>query len=94
VASSCLAASSSPVHGSGQRSRRLSHCHHARLAVCGSLGLSCAFLYGVYGDWGKAATRLSLLVAVGVVTIYGLLPAFQLRWLLRVTWQYSRLSMV
>ena len=46
------------------------------------LCVSAAFLHGVYGSMGKAASAVTLAIAFVAVEIYVLLPAFQLRYLL------------
>ncbi len=56
------------------------------LAVCGLVvGLlvaSAAYLYGLYGAFGKGATYVTLFAISLVVTYVGILPAFQLGYLL------------
>lgn len=44
--------------------------------------LSAAFLAGVYGAFGKAATSLALVGAALVIELVALLPAFQLKFLM------------
>ncbi len=46
------------------------------------LALSAAFMHGVYGSMGKAASAVTLVMAALAVELYVLLPAFQLRYLL------------
>jgi hypothetical protein len=46
------------------------------------LAVSAAFLHGVYGSMGKAASAVTLAIAAVAVEIYVLLPAFQLKYLL------------
>lgn len=48
-----------------------------------ALVLSSAYLKGVYGGFGKGAATICLLAAALSVEVFGLLPAFQLRFLLR-----------
>ena len=44
--------------------------------------VSAAFLAGVYGAFGKAASTFALLAAAVVVEVVGLLPVFQLKYLM------------
>ena len=57
------------------------------LVVCftlvGLLVASAAYLYGLYGAFGKGATYVTLFAISLVVTYVGLLPSFQLSYLLR-----------
>jgi hypothetical protein len=46
------------------------------------LCVSAAFLHGVYGSMGKAASAVTLAIAFVAIEIYLLLPLFQLRYLL------------
>jgi hypothetical protein len=46
------------------------------------LCLSAAFLHGVYGSMGRAASAVTLAIAFVALELYLLLPAFQLRYLL------------
>lgn len=52
------------------------------LALVTLLVASAAFLYGVYGDYGKAAGMTTFALAALAVALYALLPSFQLRYLL------------
>ena len=47
------------------------------------LGMSCAFLFGVYGAIGRGLGVGALLIAALTVEVFGLLPLFQLRFHLR-----------
>jgi len=47
-----------------------------------SLIASAAFLRGVYGSLGRSAAAICLVMAALAVELYGLIPAFQLRYLL------------
>jgi hypothetical protein len=53
------------------------------LAVVSLLIASAAYLYGLYGAFGKGATYVTLFAISLVVTWFGLLPIFQLWGLLR-----------
>ena len=57
------------------------------LAVCflvvGLLVASAAYLYGLYGAFGKGATYVTLFAVSLVVTYVGLLPVFQMAYLLK-----------
>jgi hypothetical protein len=46
------------------------------------LAMSAAYLYAVFGDLGRGATVIAILAMALAVEIYGLLPIFQLRYLL------------
>jgi hypothetical protein len=57
------------------------------LLVCAflitALLMSSAYLKGVYGGFGKGAATVCLLAAALSIEVFGLLPAFQIRFLLR-----------
>ena len=53
------------------------------LTLVGLLVASAAYLYGLYGAFGKGATYVTLFVISLVVTWFGILPGFQLYGLLR-----------
>ncbi len=52
-------------------------------SVVGLLVASAAYLYGLYGAFGKGATYVTLFAISLVVTYLGLLPIFQLSYLVR-----------
>ena len=51
--------------------------------VVGLLVASAAYLYGLYGAFGKGATYVTLFAVSLVVTYVGLLPVFQMAYLLK-----------
>ncbi len=53
------------------------------ISIITALIMSSAYLSGVYGGFGKGAATICLMAAALAVEVFGLLPAFQLRFLLR-----------
>jgi len=53
------------------------------LFLISALALSAAYLRGVYGGFGKGAATICILAAFLAVEVFGLLPVFQIRFLLR-----------
>lgn len=53
------------------------------LFLISALALSASYLRGVYGGFGKGAATVCLLAAFLAVEVFGLLPVFQIRFLLR-----------
>lgn len=52
------------------------------VAVLALVLVSAAFLSGVYGAFGKAASMMALVAAALIVELIALLPAFQLKYLM------------